>query len=156
LTKPGARSLKATDVMQSPCFVSLSGGVDEPVMLLTATGQTALHAPSGAFVREGSEGIRHLGSTGVSELSFAPGSDIATSAPTTLPVPTPSPVPIECLGGNEMIRFAKTVVWSALIALALIGCTNANQGTEVTSIATTGMRAYCVGRLLVDIPEDFE
>jgi hypothetical protein len=49
-----------------------------------------------------------------------------------------------------------TVVWLALIALAMMGCTNANQGIDMTSAATTEMRTICLGRLLVDMPGDFE
>jgi Tle cognate immunity protein 4 C-terminal domain/Tle cognate immunity protein 4 N-terminal domain len=55
------------------------------------------------------------------------------------------------LGMRKVIHFA------ALVALALAGCTKVNQGTEVTSpTSSIQQRTYCLGRLLVDMPEDFE
>jgi hypothetical protein len=65
-------------MIQSPCFVSLNGNADEPGRLFVATGQTVLHAPSATFLRQDNAGTVHLGLTGVSTVSFAPGSDIET------------------------------------------------------------------------------
>jgi hypothetical protein len=65
-------------MLTTPHFVSLNGARDEPDFLSIVAGQTVLHAPSGAFLRQERDGEFALNPSAVSKVELAHDATVAS------------------------------------------------------------------------------